>query len=405
MDEFYASTQKYLGKKGLMVFLILMNMLIPLSTDLNLPALPKMSGYFGCNVAATNLTLSVFFIFYAFATLVWGPLSDKYGRKPVIMVGSIVFIFSSTACALSTSIYFLIAARLFQGIGAGGITAASITIIKDCFTGKKRETVLAVAQSAAMLAPMLAPIIGAWILKFANWKGTFWALAAIGAINLLLTILYKETLRDDERYRGTVIGSMNRLIVVGKNPSFMVPTIIFSSSALSMLGYIAISSYIYVDYFGLSEQVFSYYFAANALVSIIGPIIYIRFFTGFNKSMLTNVCFGLAACSGILVMTVGTLSPVLFMIPIIIMSLTSTFLRPFSTNLLLEQQKGDTGSMSSIINTCFTLFGSLGMALASMPWGNIVVGLGVLIILASSVSIISWHLFIKSSIPCVGLKE
>lgn len=397
--------QKYLREKGLIAFIVLMNMFIPLSTDLYLPALPKMSAYFESSAAVTNLTLSFFFLFYAIGILIWGPLSDKYGRKPVIMIGSIIYIISSISCALSTNVYFLILARVLQGIGAGGITSASIAIIKDCFSGKKRETILAVTQSFSGLAPMLAPVIGALILKFFNWRGTFWALTAISAVNLLLTFLYKETLKDDERYKGTLIGSMSRLFIVGKNKSFMIPTIIFSLSAVPFLGYIAISSFVYVDYFGLSEQVYSYFFSANALLSILGPVIYVRYFISYSKKVFAVICFGSAAFSGILVMTIGTLSPIVFLLAITIMSLSGTILRPFSTNLLFEQQKGDTGSMSSIINTFFTLFGSIGMALASISWGNMVVGLGALITIFSGVSIIAWYAFIKSNVPCIGLKE
>lgn len=128
------SRQAYLGKRGLIVFIALMNMFVPLSTDMYLPALPFMNSYFGCSSAITNLTLSMFFIFYAAGILFWGPLSDKYGRKPILLTGSIIYVISSIACALSLDIYFLIMTRIFQGIGAGGITSVSIAVIKDSFS-------------------------------------------------------------------------------------------------------------------------------------------------------------------------------------------------------------------------------------------------------------------------------
>jgi drug resistance transporter, Bcr/CflA subfamily len=397
--------QKYLGNKGLIAFIALMNAFIPLSTDLYLPALPTMSSYFVSNSAITNLTLSSFFFFYAVGILLWGPLSDKYGRKPILIMGAIIYIISSISCAISTDVYFLILARAMQGIGAGGITSVSVAIIKDCFSGKKRETMLAITQSISGLAPMIAPIIGAWILKFSSWRGAFWALTVISIINLLLTILYKETLKEDERYTGTLIGSMGRLVTVAKNKSFFIPTVIFSLNALPFMGYIAISSYIYVDYFRLSEQVYSYFFAANALISILGPVIYVRYLSNINKKAFPIGCFALALLSGILVMSVGKLSPIIFLLSFMIMSLTCTAIRPFSTNLLFEQQKGDTGSASSLINTLFTVLGSIGMSIASMPWGNMIVGLGIIITIFSCLPLIGWYLFIKSSIPCIGVKD
>lgn len=155
-------------------------------------------------------------------------------------------------------------------------------------------SLLAITQTFSGLAPMLAQILGALL-----------------------------TLKDEDRYTETLIGSMGRLIIVSKNKSFFIPVIIFSLNAL----------------------------------------------------------------------------------PFMIMSLTGSTIRPFSSNILFEQQKGDSGSASSLINTSFTVLGSIGMSIASMPWGNIVVGLGALITIFSIISLLSWSLFMKSSIPCMGVKD
>ena len=397
--------QRYLGNKGLIIFIALMNMFVPLSTDMYLPSLPDMSTYFGSNSTVTNLTLSAFFLFYAIGILVWGPLSDKYGRRPILLIGSIIYLISSMACAFSWNITFLIIARIIQGIGAGGITSVSVAVIKDYYSGKKRETILAVCQSISGLAPMLAPVIGAFILRFTNWRGTFWTLAVISGFNLILSVLFQETLKEEERYCGSLAGAIGRLFVVGKNKSFLLPALIFSLNSLPFLGYIAVSSYIYVDYFNLSAQVYSYFFAANALVSTFGPILYIRFFCKMEKRTFATMIMAVSALSGILVMTLGTLAPILFWMSFVLMSLAGTIMRPFSTNLLLNQQKADTGSASSLINTLFTIMGSVGMSIASMPWGNIVVGLGVLIVVFSFAALIGWILFLKSDMPLQGVKD
>jgi len=397
------TSQVYLGNKGFIAFIALMNMFIPLSIDLYLPALPQMNSYFGSSSAITNLTLSAFFIFYAVGMLVWGPLSDKYGRKPVLITGSIVYMMCSIVCALSSNIYLLILARALQGIGAGGITSVSIAIIKDSFSGKRRESILAVCQTVSGLAPMLAPVVGSLILRFTNWRGTFWTLAVISVISLVLSILYQETLKEEERYKGTLTGSIGRLLIVAKNRGFIIPAVIFSLGAIPFMGYIATSAYIYEDYFGLSAQSYSYFFAANALLTLFGPFIYIRFLSAMDKRVFTLLFFGISTLSGVLVMTIGTVAPMLFLLSFVLMSLSLAIIRPFSTNLLLEQQKSDIGSASSLINTLFTVLGAIGMTVASVPWGNIVVGLGVLITIFSALALVSWNLFLKSNIPCVGI--
>ncbi|MBC3804304.1 Bcr/CflA family efflux MFS transporter [Acetobacterium fimetarium] len=397
--------QTYLGHKGLVAFMALMNMFIPLSTDMYLPALPSMNSYFGSSSTITNLTLSAFFLFYAVGILFWGPLSDKYGRKPILLVGSIIYAASSIACALSVNIYFLIIARILQGIGAGGITSVSMAIVKDAYSGKKRESVLAICQTIAGLAPMIAPIIGGLILRFSDWRGSFWTLALISLVNLGFSVLFQETLKDEDRYNGTLFGSIGRLIVVSKNKSFIVPALIFSISSLPFMGYIAVSSYIYVDYFGLSAQVYSYFFAANALLSIVGPYIYVKFLSNMDKKLFASMIMAISTLSGVLVMTLGTLTPMLFWVSFLLMSLAGTVIRPFSTNLLLDQQENDTGSASSVIGTLFTILGSVGMSLASIPWGNIVFGLGIIITVFSLLSLLSWNVFMKSNIPCLGVKN
>lgn len=395
--------QKFLGMKGLVLFITLMNMFIPLSTDLYLPALPTMSTYFHVSSALTNLTLVSFFFFYAVGTLFWGPMSDKYGRKKILLIGTIFYVFASAACAASLNVYMLIAARIVQGIGAGAITAVSMALIKDCFSGKQRETILAIVQSVAGLAPMIAPVLGAILLQFTDWRGSFIVLTVVGLLCLLLAFLYQETLSDEERYEGTVLGSLGRLVAVGKNIGFLVPCIIFSLYNLAFMGYIAMSSYIYVDVFGLSEQLYSYFFAANAALSMIGPMLYVRFMTGFDKKKFALTCFALYAICGIFIVVLGGNAPFLFWLGFAPFSLAGTITRPFGTNIMLDQQSGDTGSASSLINGVATVLGSVGMMCAAM-WGNIVAGLGIMICLTGIVSILGWLLLMRSSVPCRGVK-
>lgn len=395
--------QKFLGMKGLVLFITLMNMFIPLSTDLYLPALPTMSTYFHVSSALTNLTLVSFFFFYAVGTLFWGPMSDKYGRKKILLTGTLFYVAASAACAASLNVYMMIAARVVQGIGAGAITAVSMALIKDCFSGKQRETILAIVQSVAGLAPMIAPVLGAILLQFTDWRGSFLVLTAVGLLCLLLAFLYQETLSAEERYEGTVWGSLGRLVTVGKNVGFLVPCLIFSLYNLAFMGYIAMSSYIYVDVFGLSEQMYSYFFAANAALSLIGPMLYVRFMTGFDKKKFALTCFALYVVCGIFIIAFGSKMPFLFWLGFAPFSLVGTISRPFSTNIMLDQQSGDTGSASSLINGVATIFGSVGMVSVSL-WGDIVFGLGFTILLSGVVSIFSWGLLMKSNVPCRGVK-
>ncbi len=395
--------QKYLGKSGLVLFITLMNMFIPLSTDLYLPALPSMSEVFEVPTTLTNLTLVAFFFCYAAGTLFWGPMSDKYGRRKILIVGSVLYTLGSAVCAKAPDIYVLIAARVLQGISAGAITAVSMALIKDCYNGKTRESILAIVQTVSGLAPMLAPVVGAILLQFTDWRGSFWLLTAAGIICIILSVLYQETLPAEEKYEGSIVGAVGRLFVVGKNISFMVPCLLFSLYNVAFMGYISMSSYIYVEYFGLSEQVYSYFFAANAGLSMIGPMLYVKFLSNSNKKKFASICFTIYAVCGAAIVLVGGLHPVLFWLGFMPFSLVGTISRPFSTNIMLDQQEGDTGSASSLLGGVGTVLGSIGMVTASM-FSNIIFGLGFIIFIIGVISLAGWFLMLKSNLPLKGVK-
>ena len=388
-----------------MVFLVLMNMFIPLSTDMYLPALPIMSEQLSASASVLNLTLSMFFLFYAAGILVWGPLSDKYGRRKSLLIGSALYAIASLACALAPGVWLIIPARIVQGIGAGAITSSALAIVKDCYTGAVKTKMIALMQSMGGLAPMLAQILGALILSLAGWRITFVVLAVIGVICFVLTMLYKETLPKDERIRGGLSESFHRLFQVARNKGFLYPLLIFALFNFAFMGYIATSSYIYQDFFGLPAQGYSLFFSANALLSLLGPIIYIKYFVNANKHVFAGACFAVSTCAGLALLLLGRFSPFAFLLCFIPFSMVGATVRPFSTDLLLDQQQGDTGSASALINFTCTLLGCFGMTVVSAgPW-NQVLTLGGIILGASLAQFVFWSLLMKSSIRCIGVKE
>lgn len=395
--------QKYLGKTGLVCFISLMVMFIPLSMDLYLPALPIMTEYFNTTSALTGATLTAFFIFYAVGIIFFGPLSDKMGRKPILILGIILYLAGSVFCTVSMSIYQLIAARIIQAFGAGSITAIGTALVKDCFSGNARDKVLAVVQAMSVIAPMIAPIAGAAILQFFGWRETFLVLTGIGVITLIISFFYQETLPEQERYKGNLTGTLLRLFAVGRNKGFISFLFLMSVLSAPYMAYISMSSFIYVDYFNLSSQTYSYFFAANSAVSVVGPYIYVRTVGKVQPRKFAHFCFGLALLSGLSTLILGKFSPFIFLMSFALFTLVVGALRPFSTSILLEQQKSDTGSASSLINSIQTFVGSIGMILGSLQWYNIVDGLGIIITGSSVIAIVSWIILMRGKIHVKGL--
>lgn len=396
--------QKYLGVKGMILFISLMGMFIPLSIDMYLPAMPSMAQYFHTTTAMVNLTLIAFFIFFAMGIIVFGPLSDKYGRKPILIIGLLLYIGGSIACALALSVNQLIMFRVVQGLGAGNITAIATALVKDCFSGKVKSKVLAAVQVMGVLAPMVAPIVGAAILQVGDWRDTFWVLAAIGTLSLIIAFLFWESLPKEERYQGSLIGSLQRLLVVGKNAGFSCFLLTTAVLSAPYMAYIAMSSYIYENYFALDVQTYSYFFAANSAFAVLGPLIYIYSIGRFTPRFFSRCCFGIAFASGLSLLCIGNRSPWIFLMSFLPFTLMEGAVRPFSTDILLDQQKEDVGSASSLINAVHTILGSVGMALGSLGWNNMIDGLGIIIIVSGVLAVIMWIILMYSKVKVIGLK-
>ncbi len=393
MSNYNNKEQKRLGSKGLVALIAFLSAFTPLSTDLYLPSLPGMSDYFQAPVNIVNLTLILFFIFYSAGILFWGPLSDRFGRRPVLLAGMLVYAAASLMCACAGSIYQLIIFRVFQAAGGSSASAVATAMVKDVYDGRKRESILALVNSMVVVAPAVAPVLGAAMLNFTTWRGVFWILTGAGLLALAGAAALEETL--EERYTGTILQTIGRLGTVLKNPGFSSLLLVFSLCSIPMLSFVASSSYIYIKWFGLSEQVYSYFFALNALCLLFGPLLYINLSGRFYRSSIIAACFVSMILGGLLVRVLGNYSPWLFAVSLISCTVAGSCMRPPGTNLMLEQQREDTGSASSLMGCCALLMGSLGMFLISLNWANTIFALGIINFLTGLTGGAFWLLFSK----------
>lgn len=367
-------TQPILGKSGTLFFLVIISAFPPLTIDLYLPALPQMINVFNTSQAMVNLTLSGYFVTYAVGLLFWGPLSEKFGRKPILLVGLGGYMLASLFCSLAGSIEQLIGARILQAFVGSAVTVVATAIVKDLYDGREREKVMATIMSLVTIAPMVAPVIGALILQITSWRMLFVALAFFGAFSAVLACCYKETL--SVRYSGSILRSWGRLGVVSENLRFVSLLAIFSITPMAMMAFLAAGSYIYINGFGLTEQQFSYAFAFNALCASAGPTIYIKLSRRIQVQKLITVCFALLSVAGILTITIGHISPWIFAGIAAPATLMVIMMRVPGMNLMLDQQSNDTGSAVALIQFCGMISGSLGMVLVSVYPDSLIANLG-----------------------------
>ena len=141
--------------------------------------LTEMGKYFGASEFLVGMTLTIFFLMFAVSIVIFGPLSDKYGRKPILVFGSAIFTVASIFCATATNIYVLLAGRFFEGVGAGAVITVATAIIKDSFRGRLMSKILVITQAVGAIAPMAAPLMGGFLLRFTDWRGAFFILTLV----------------------------------------------------------------------------------------------------------------------------------------------------------------------------------------------------------------------------------
>ena len=377
-------------RKGALGFLALISAFPPLSTVLYLPALPQMVEALDTTQTSVNMTLSMFFLFYSVGLLFWGPLSEKFGRKPILLSGLTIYVVASLFCAFSQHVEQLIAGRIIQALGGSAATVVATAIVKDIYSGREREKVMATIMSMVIIAPMVAPVLGALLLKYTSWRTIFLMLAAIGAITLLGGMLFRETLSD--KFTGSVIGSWYRLLVVLKNLGFSSLLLIFSLAPIALMAFLASASYIYIDGFGLTEGQFSLFFAFNATCAMVGPTIYMRMRRHIEPKLIVTVCFTLIAVCGVVVSVFGHISPWWFALSVGPVTMAVIAVRVPGTHLMLEQQDEDTGSASALINFFAMFMGSMGMQLVTLWPGSLITNLGYIQIGVGMVCSILWLL-------------
>ncbi len=388
MNDREPPQQRYLGKTGLIIFLAALSAFPALSTDLYLPALPGMTAYFKVPEYQTNLTLIIFFVVYAVALLLWGPLSDRYGRRPILLVGLTCYTVAGVLCALSFNIIELNVYRAFQALGAAAAASVATAIIKDVYQGRRREITLSVIQALTVFSPAFGPVIGALILRFTEWRGVFVAQAILGLVVLAGAIALTETV--GERLTGNPLASLKRLGIVLGNKDFAYLLLNFSLLGLAAMAFISSSSYIYEVTFGVSSQVYSYFFALFAIGIAVGAPLYVWLSRRLDRSKILSWCFVVSAGSGLLILLLGHLGPWAFIMALLPGAVAMSCIRPPSTFLLLAQHEGDAGSVAALVVASNMVMGSVGIILVSLDlWGRVEL-IGSLNLAIAALGLVMW---------------
>ena len=238
----------------------------PFAIDMYLPALPEIEADLGASVAATQATLTAFFLAFGLAQLLYGPLADRFGRKPPLYVGLALFAAASLGCAMAPSVGWLTALRFLQGLGGAAVMVVPRAVIRDLHTGPSATRLMATVMLVISVSPMLAPLAGSALVAFGDWRIIFAALAVVAVAGLALTAFaLPETLVPARRTPIDAASLWRGARTLLGDRTFMGLTLIGGFAMASFFVFLASASFVYAGQFGLSPTGFSLAFAINAV--------------------------------------------------------------------------------------------------------------------------------------------
>lgn len=254
--------------------LAMLTALGPLSTDFYLPSLPEIVRALGTDVAGAQATLSAFLFGFAAGQLVWGPLSDRLGRRPVLLIGLCLFLVTTLACALAPSIDALIGARFAQALGASGPIVLGRAMVRDLYDGPRAGRELARMGMIMGLVPAVAPLAGGLLQDAFGWRSTFLASLAFGLVILAVVItIMPETIRQRSPERLSFLAIFRSFGVLLQNPAYRVYVSLTSLAYAGLFAFISGSSFVLIGIYGLSPPAFGLSFGFAVLGYILGTIL------------------------------------------------------------------------------------------------------------------------------------
>lgn len=345
----------------------------PFVTDFYLPVLPEMTGYFHTTPALASMSLTAGMIGLAAGQLFIGPLTDKYGRKRILVGSMLLFVVASLLCIFSGDIFMFNAMRGLQGLaGAGGIVIAK-SMSADMYTGRELASFMALLGAINGIALVCAPVVGGLMAGVTSWTGVFAVILAVGLVLMVCSMFLPETLQPANRIRKSVIKVYGNLFRVFRNSRFTLSVMAEMACFFMFFAYIASSPFIMQQVYHLSPLGYSLCFGLNALMIGVGAAMATRF-----RSQGTCLRFGgLGMLAGTLLLAflLNTAMPLwIVMLAYIYTLICFGLMQPPLTAIALDSERDNAGAASAIFGASGFVAGALSSPLVGI--GDITVTSG-----------------------------
>ncbi len=350
-----------------------MTAIMPLAVDMYLPALPTLAESLDVDPARIQLTLSSFFVGVASGQLLHGPLSDRYGRRPLMLIGLVLYVLASVGCALSTSVLALTVLRFVQALGACSGMVISLAVIRDSVPPQEGAKMLSRMMLVLGLAPILAPFIGGQILAWFGWRAIFWVLAFYGAACFLLVLLLLPETRPAHSKGPTgIVSWLKGFAGVLAHRRFIGFAMTRSCATAGMFSYIAGSPFVFIVLFGVPAEHYGWLFGMNAIGLVGATQINVRLLKFWSPEQVAGTSVYVTALAGVLLagaallpVELGMPAFIALLVPLFFCIATNGLINPNATMLGMASFGDRAGTASALIGSLAFLTAGIASAVVS----------------------------------------
>jgi DHA1 family bicyclomycin/chloramphenicol resistance-like MFS transporter len=288
------------GTFALTTLLAALSAIGPLTTDMYLPSLPDIARQLNASTAQAQFTISAYLIGFAVGQIFYGPVSDRHGRKPILIAAIALYCIASLACSLSTSIEMLIVARAWQALGGCGGIVLARAIVRDIYSGARAGRELSLIASVMALAPVLAPIAGGFLQTYFGWRAVFFTLVAAGFAGVgIVWAALPETLKLRAAEPLSMTSILRSYRLVARNPAYLAYLGITAASYAGLFVWISAAAFVLQDLYRLSPSDFGIAFALGSVGYMAGSALAARVVVAFGLDGVLGIGAGTCAAGGI----------------------------------------------------------------------------------------------------------
>src|SRR6202171_6069305 len=356
-----SSTHRPMGFPEFVIVIASIMALNPLAMDMMLPALPNIGSAF--HIVLVNrpqMVLSIFLVGFGVGQFVMGPLSDRFGRRPVLLGGMAVYCIASLLAIAAPSFETLLLARALQGLGTSATRVIAVSIVRDCYAGRRMASVMSLAMMIFIAVPVVAPSFGQAVMLLTQWRGIFIALTLYGVLALIWSALrMPETLPESERKSlavRDVLGAFRQTVTNGQTLGYGLAA---GGVQGSLFAFVFSSQQVFTEIYGLGHY-FPLAFAAIAIGVAVAGFLNARFVDRLGMRVISHgALVGFVAVAGIMLLAVKmhTLPLPLFMALAALMMFAFGLMFANFTALAMEPQGHIAGTASSLYGSITTLLG------------------------------------------------